>query len=73
MCVCVCVCVCMFVCVSLLQFFRVMGPVHPLGRVGEAEEVARLIVFFASDTASFITGTNMPIDGGLSVLSDFPN
>jgi NAD(P)-dependent dehydrogenase (short-subunit alcohol dehydrogenase family) len=37
---------------------------HPLGRPGEAAEVADLIVFLASDRASFITGETIAVDGG---------
>jgi len=37
---------------------------HPLGRVGRPEEIADLIVFLASDRAGWITGANIPIDGG---------
>ncbi len=37
---------------------------HPLGRVGEPEEVAELVYFLASDKASWITGVNYEIDGG---------
>ena len=37
---------------------------HPLGRVGEPEEVADLILFLASDKAGFITGVTCGIDGG---------
>lgn len=37
---------------------------HPLGRPGRAEEVAELIVFLASDRASFITGETIAVDGG---------
>ena len=37
---------------------------HPLGRVGQAEEVADLIYFLASPQAGWITGANIPIDGG---------
>jgi NAD(P)-dependent dehydrogenase (short-subunit alcohol dehydrogenase family) len=38
---------------------------HPLGRVGEPEDVARLIVFLASDASSWMTGTTVPVDGGV--------
>ncbi|XP_054728754.1 3-oxoacyl-[acyl-carrier-protein] reductase FabG-like isoform X2 [Anastrepha obliqua] len=41
--------------------------VHPLGRVGVTKEVVDAIIFFASDTASFITGATLPIDGGRHV------
>lgn len=37
---------------------------HALGRVGEVSEVAEAIAFLASDAASFITGTLLPVDGG---------
>jgi 3alpha(or 20beta)-hydroxysteroid dehydrogenase len=42
------------------------GNVHPLGRLGRAEEVAALFHFLASDESAFITGIAIPIDGGLS-------
>jgi NAD(P)-dependent dehydrogenase (short-subunit alcohol dehydrogenase family) len=36
----------------------------PLKRVGRPEEIAQAVVFLASDKASFITGTSLPVDGG---------
>jgi NAD(P)-dependent dehydrogenase (short-subunit alcohol dehydrogenase family) len=38
----------------------------PLGRPGRAEEFANLACFLASDAGSFITGTAINVDGGLS-------
>jgi len=37
----------------------------PMGRLGTAEEVAALVVFLASEPASFITGTTIQVDGGM--------
>jgi NAD(P)-dependent dehydrogenase (short-subunit alcohol dehydrogenase family) len=39
---------------------------HPIGRMAEAEEVARAILFLASDDASFLTGSIVAADGGYS-------
>lgn len=46
------------------QFLERCQQTHALGRPGEVEEVAHSIAFLASDAASFITGVNLPIDGG---------
>ena len=37
---------------------------HPIGRLGKAEEVAELVVWLSSSKASFVTGAYYPIDGG---------
>jgi len=37
---------------------------HPMGRLGRAEEVAELVVWLASERASFVTGSYYPVDGG---------
>jgi NAD(P)-dependent dehydrogenase (short-subunit alcohol dehydrogenase family) len=39
---------------------------HLLKRAGRAEEVAKVAVFLLSDDASFVTGANIPVDGGFS-------
>ena len=41
-----------------------MNPMHPIGRIGTPDEVAELIVWLCSDRASFMTGANIPVDGG---------
>lgn len=41
-----------------------LGQQHPIGRLGQREEVAGLILYLASDEASFITGSEFVIDGG---------
>jgi NAD(P)-dependent dehydrogenase (short-subunit alcohol dehydrogenase family) len=47
---------------------QVAGPFHLLGRIGEPEEVARAVLFLCSDDASFITGTDLAVDGGYTVM-----
>jgi NAD(P)-dependent dehydrogenase (short-subunit alcohol dehydrogenase family) len=39
---------------------------YPLGRVGEPDDVAEAALFLASDRAAWITGVNLPVDGGLT-------
>lgn len=43
---------------------RILG-VHPLGRIAEPAEIAEVICFLASDAASFVTGAEWRVDGGL--------
>jgi len=42
---------------------------HPMNRIGEPDEVARAVVFLASDEASFTTGCDFTVDGGGSIRS----
>ncbi|NPD87896.1 MAG: glucose 1-dehydrogenase [Asgard group archaeon] len=49
---------------SYENFLEHSKTTHPLGRVGEPEEVAELILFLASDKAGWITGETVSIDGG---------
>lgn len=48
------------------QFLEHSKTTHPIGRVGQAEEVAELIYFLASPKAGWITGASYSIDGGRS-------
>jgi len=51
---------------SVEEHYAQTGKTVPLGRMGEAEEVADVIAFLASDAASYVTGTCINVDGGLS-------
>ena len=51
--------------VSEEEAFARFGAAHPIGRIGEPEEVADLVAYLVSDRAGFITGADFLIDGGL--------
>ena len=44
-----------------------MDSEHPIGRIGQPEEVAKAVMYFASDDASWITGAILAVDGGESI------
>jgi len=46
------------------EVHEMMRDLHPLGRMGQPEEVANVIVFLASDEASFVVGAAWAVDGG---------
>jgi len=51
------------------EMFAKLSQSQPIGRMGKPEEIANLILYLCSDEASFITGSDYPIDGGFLKLS----
>lgn len=49
---------------ALMDSYKAM---HPIGRIGEADEIAGLVRYLSSENATFITGTGLTIDGGLGI------
>lgn len=50
------------------EMFEKLSQTQPIGRMGKPTEVAELALFLCSDEAGFITGSNIPIDGGFVTL-----
>jgi len=50
------------------EMFDQLSRTQPIGRMGQPDEVAELALFLCSDAAAFITGSNVPIDGGFVTL-----
>ncbi|MEQ8685764.1 MAG: SDR family oxidoreductase [Imperialibacter sp.] len=51
------------------EMFDKLSKTQPIGRMGKPDEIAHLILYLCSDEASFITGTDYPIDGGFIKLN----
>ncbi|MCB0547009.1 MAG: glucose 1-dehydrogenase [Phaeodactylibacter sp.] len=51
---------------SIPEKVQQINQATPLGRVGEPEEVARVIAFLSMPASSYLTGLNVPVDGGFS-------
>jgi NAD(P)-dependent dehydrogenase (short-subunit alcohol dehydrogenase family) len=51
------------------EMFEALSKTQPIGRMGKPVEVANLALYLCSDEASFITGTDFPIDGGFIKLN----
>lgn len=49
---------------ALMAGYKAM---HPIGRIGEPEDIASMAVFLASDESRFVTGVNYAVDGGLGI------
>lgn len=45
----------------------------PMRRVGQADDIANVMVFLASEEAGFVTGVNLPVDGGLTAATGQPS
>ncbi len=52
------------------EMFKKLEATQPIGRMARPEEIATLILYLVSDEASFITGTDFPIDGGFIKLNN---
>jgi len=50
------------------EMMAVLAASQPIGRMGTPEEIAAMALYLCSDAASFITGSDMPIDGGFKTL-----
>jgi NAD(P)-dependent dehydrogenase (short-subunit alcohol dehydrogenase family) len=48
---------------ALMDSYKAM---HPIGRIGQPEDIAAMAVYLASEEASFITGSGFTVDGSLS-------
>lgn len=52
------------------EMFNTLSKSQPIGRMGKPQEVADLALYLCSDEASFLTGTNFPIDGGFVTINN---
>jgi 2-keto-3-deoxy-L-fuconate dehydrogenase len=51
-----------------VEMMATLAASQPIGRMGQPQEIAELALYLCSDAASFITGSDMPIDGGFLTL-----
>lgn len=48
------------------DFFKMIASLHPIGRLGRSEEIADAVVWLSCAESSFVTGQNIPVDGGFT-------
>jgi len=53
---------------SVEEYRKEVASAHPMGRIGTPEEAANAVLFLACDDSSFITGTLLSVDGGLTAI-----
>lgn len=53
------------------DFLESVSQLHPIQRIGNTDDCVNAIAFLADDTAKFVTGLNLPIDGALSIKGVF--
>ena len=50
------------------QRLKMLSTIVPLGRMGTSDDVAKAVVFLASDDSSYITGVELFVDGGVAQI-----
>lgn len=55
------------------ETLRKWGKMHPIGRIGTGQDIANVVLFLASDKASFMTGEYVCVDGGYMALGAWAN
>ena len=53
---------------TMKQVRAKMVPLHPIGRLGQPEDIANAAAFLASDQSSFMTGSDVFVDGGFTAV-----
>ncbi len=54
------------------EVYERLNELYPIGRTGSPEEIASVITFLLSEQASWVTGTVIPVDGGLNATGNLP-
>jgi len=54
------------------NYAKTWSAITPMGRVGNVDDIAKAVVYFADDAAEFITGQTLYVDGGLWTKAQWP-